>query len=481
MKSVRTTVVVAALVALATTTAASGSVPAWRVAKLVALPTGAQGIPDGFLPTLSCVSAGNCEAGGAYTNARGDVEGLVLTETAGVWTTPTTLAPPADAAGNPGVTLYDLSCGALGNCAAVGSYSDRAGNTEAFVANEVGGHWGAARAVTLPANAAAKGQSALLRSVDCPAAGTCSAVGTYGDNDALASRSEGFVVAETSNAWGPAREITIDERTNFNPFVTMNQIACSTSGDCTAVGSFIDANDVTDGLVLNEVDGAWRPAVALALPANASAFAGATISEVTCVRGSSCAVLGTYNTTTGAVEALVATNHAGAWSRARELTMPANAAANPHVFLYGFTGIACASAGACAVGGQYQDTSGDYQGFLVDEDHNAWTSGTELQLPSGGRQAGKNGGVVAVACPSAGNCRASGAYLDSSGDYQALVVNQADGLWQRGEKVILPDGGTTVGVDGGIYSLLCASVNSCVGTGSYLKGGDTYEGFTLSG
>ena len=473
--------VVAVLVTLASELPTSASIPAWRAAQLAALPQGAVSIPDGFLPTLSCVSAGNCEAGGAYTNTHGDVEGLLLNETAGTWTAPSTLIAPADAAANPGVTIYDLSCGALGNCAAVGSYSNTAGATEAFVANEVSGHWGAAHAVTLPANALVKGQNALVRSVDCPAAGTCSAVGNYEDNDPLASRNEGFSLSETKNSWGPAREITFATRTNFNPFVSMSQIACSASTDCTAVGSFIDANDVTEGLLLDENNGVWANARSLALPANASAFAGASLSAVTCVRGSSCAVLGTFNTTTGAVDALVATNRDGAWSQSRELTMPANAATNPHVFLYGFTGIACANATSCAVGGQYEDTSGDYQGFLADEDHGVWSGAVELSLPSGARQAGKNGGVVALACPATGNCRASGAYVDAAGNYQAVVVDQEDGLWQRGSKVILPGGAASVGVDGGIYSLLCASPSSCVGTGSYLKSAGTYEGFTLSG
>jgi hypothetical protein len=481
MKSLRTTAVVAAIVTLVLAVPAAASLPAWRAAKLAALPTGAQGIPDGFLPTLSCVSAGNCEAGGAYTNAHGEVEGLLLNESGGVWTAPSTLVAPSDAATNPGVTLYDLSCGALGNCAAVGSYVTRTGNTEAFIANDVGGTWAAARAVTLPPGALAKGQNALLRAVDCPAAGTCSAVGEYQDDDTLAARSQGFVIDESGGTWGPAREIRFAGATNFNPFVTLSQVACASVGHCVAVGSFIDANDVTEGLLLTESGSAWSRARALALPSNASAFAGASLSETECVTNASCAVLGTYNTNTGAVEALVATDHSGSWSRGHELVMPADAATNPHVFFYGFTGIACVSSLECAVGGQYQDTSGDYQGFLADEDGGVWSAATELSLPAGAREAGKNGGVVALACPAVGSCRASGAYVDASGDYQAVVVNQVDGLWQRGIEVVLPGNATSVGVDGGVYSLVCTSPSSCVGTGSYLRSASTYDGFTISG
>jgi hypothetical protein len=53
-------------------------------------------------------------------------------------------------------------------------------------------------------------------------------------------------------------------------------------------------------------------------------------------------------------------------------------------------------------------------------------------------------------------------------------------VWETGVKVTLPNNAASVGVDGGIYSLLCATPTSCIGTGSYLAGASTYEGFTLS-
>ena len=61
-----------------------------------------------------------------------------------------------------------------------------------------------------------------------------------------------------------------------------------------------------------------------------------------------------------------------------------------------------------------------------------------MKLPAGAQEAGKNGGVVAVSCVSVGNCSAGAAYLDGSGDYQALVVNRVSGTWQTGTKVALP-------------------------------------------
>jgi hypothetical protein len=480
MKLLRSTVAVAALVTLASVAPASASsVPTWKNAKQVVLPKGANGIPEGYLPTLTCVSPGNCEAGGVY-GVDGGVEGLIVNESHGEWTAPVTLQAPLDAAQSPSLTIYALSCGARGDCAAVGNYEDRAGTTQAFVANEVSNAWSRATKVTLPANALDVGQSALLRSVACSSPGDCSAVGDYQDNNRVASRNQGFDTDEVHGHWTRATEITTTSRVNFNPFITMNQIACASQGECVAVGSFVDENDVTQGLIESEVRGVWSRGVTLALPANASAYAGATLSEVTCVKESSCVVVGTFNTNTGAVEGLGARELHGEWSRASELTMPANASVNPHVFLYGYEGIACASAGNCSVGGQYRDGAGAYEGFLDNEVVGSWKSAVELSLPSGAESAGKNGGVIALTCPRAGNCRAGAAYVDDVGNYQALVVSEVNGAWQGGAEVVLPGGARSVGVDGGLYSLICLTTTSCTGAGSFLSNATTYQGFTLA-
>lgn len=481
MKPLHSAVVLATLVTLATVVpAAASSTLVWTNAKQATLPSGATGLPQGYLPVLSCVSAGNCEAGGAYSSASGNNNGLVLNEVNGKWRTPTTLGAPVGAAANPGLTVYGLSCGSLGNCAAVGSYQDNASNVVGFVANEVNQKWSTAKEVTLPSNALITGQGALVRTVECSSAGNCSAVGNYQNNHIPASRNEGFVISEVRGSWQNASEISLTSSTNLNPFVTMNQIACASAGNCVAVGSFIDGNDVTQGLLVDQVRGAWSHGVALTLPANANAYAGATLSEVACVVKSSCTVLGTFNTNTGAVEGLSVSESSGRWPRASELTMPSNAATNPHVFLYGYEGLACASVGNCSAGGQYQDSAGNYQGFLENEAQRVWKSAVKLSLPSGATQAGRNGGVVAISCPRVGNCRAGAAYLDSSNNYQALVVTETNGKWQRGTKVVLPAGANSVGVDGGVYALVCATANACTATGSYLSAATTYEGFILS-
>jgi hypothetical protein len=288
----------------------------------------------------------------------------------------------------------------------------------------------------------------------------------------------GFVLSEVAGVWRRANEILVNGA-NFNPFVSMSQISCSAAQNCAAIGTFINANNTDEALLVDQVNGIWSSNIQLTLPKNSSPFTGVNTGEITCVRNGSCSIFGTYNTATGAVEGVSAREERGVWSKSTEIVLPANSATNPHVFLYEFQGIACSSSLNCSVGGQYQNTGGQYEGFLANEVNGTWRRASELLLPTGAVSVGKNGGVVALSCPAKGDCRAGAAYLDAQGRYQALVVNESNGVWQRGTSVLLPAGASTVGVDGGVYALSCSSPKSCTAIGSYLKNPSLYEGFTL--
>ncbi len=479
MKFQRATLLVAVLVILGVSApAGAAGTPTWQSAKNAALPSGAAGLYNGNLSTLSCPAAGYCAAGGIYQDSSGNAYGLLLNEVDGVWRAPTSLVPPANAVISSGVTLYDVSCGAPEDCVAVGSYSNTASDQLSFVDVETSGVWARAAQITLPANASSSAQVSDLHSVVCASAGNCSAVGTY---NATASRSplqEAYVVNDVRGHWSSGIEVRLPAGTNYNPFATLSQISCASAGNCSAAGSFIDANNVTHALVVDEVAGTWRPGLALATPDNASSYAGAQLSEVSCSTASNCSAFGTYNTSSGDVETLVANEVQGTWSRASEIQLPSTAASNPHVVLYGFRGIACPSNANCTSGGQYVDKSGDVQGFLVNEVNGKWQVATELTLPAGATQAGKNGGVVAITCSSTGDCSAGAAYEDSAGQYQALVASEVNRTWDNETTLSLPNNAATVGMAGGVYAVECQPSGSCTAVGSYETASDNYLGFT---
>ncbi len=464
---------------VATSPAGSVNAPAWQRARIAALPTGAKGLYQGYLPTLACPTTGNCVAAGVYNDHANVPQGLVLTEVSGHWAAPRTIVPPSDAAKVAATTPLGLACSSVGNCVVVGTYQLSNGDTESFVTDELNGAWRAATRVTLPSDALVKGQNAQVRAVACPANGSCSAVGTYFTNAANPVL-VGFAIDEVHGTWGAAQVLAAPANANASPFPSVSQVACATPGDCNAIGSYVDNQNVQHAAIFSEHAGLWSAGQPVPVPANASLYAHATLSALSCAPSGPCTAVGTYYDYRGATQVFATSNVHGAWSPGLPVPMPANAAANPKAFFYGFQDIACATATTCSAGGQYRAHSGLYEGFIADEVNGTWRTASELALPAGATAAGKNGGVVALSCVSAGNCRAGAAYLDAAGHYQGLVVSQVNGRWNTGSTLVLPGGATSVGVAGGVYALVCHRDNWCTATGSYLAGGSTYEGFSVA-
>ncbi len=92
-----------------------------------------------------------------------------------------------------GAEVTSVSCPSAGNCVAGGSYTNRTGHSQAFVASERHGVWG--KAIEVPGSGALnKGGDAAVNSVSCPSAGECAAGGGYVGRSGTG---QGFVVSRT--------------------------------------------------------------------------------------------------------------------------------------------------------------------------------------------------------------------------------------------------------------------------------------------
>ena len=411
-----------ALLALGASLAPLASAAALTAPKAVALslPNPNSGLNQGYLPFQSCSSVGNCAVTGIYLGARGYAAGVIDYEVKGVWKSPLHVRPPSGYSAAKGVTMDGISCPSDGNCVALGQY--------------------VAKSNQLP--------------------------------------TQGFMISEVRGLWHHAVTLSLPAGTNANPFVSLSQVACWSATSCVAAGSYVDVNNVSRAAVVSEVGGVWEKALVVGLPGNASAFAGAQFNEVTCVVGGSCLAAGTYNTITGAVQPLVALSVAGVWNRALEVNLP-NAAANPEALFYGFKGVACANAGNCALGGQFLDKNGRYQGFFDNVVNGNVQRAQVLTPPAGAVQSGRNGGVVSISCPGVNACVAGAAYLNSANQYAALLVTEVNGVWSNDSTISLPGTATTVGVAGGVYSVQCFTTTTCQVSGSYQSAATRYDGFSL--
>jgi hypothetical protein len=174
----------------------------------------------GEIDALSCATTRNCTAGGGS---------FTVSKSNGTWGTAEEVPGLASLSGGGHAFIRSLSCASPGNCAA-GGYT--AGNGDhAFLATQVNGTW--ATAQTVPGLAASP--SSFVTSVSCGAPGDCAAVGF---DDTPAGRTPGFVISENNGTWGTAKEPPGLAALNKRGFASINAVSCATAGNCAAGGSY---------------------------------------------------------------------------------------------------------------------------------------------------------------------------------------------------------------------------------------------------
>jgi len=85
-----------------------------------------------LIDSVSCASAGNCGAGGFYTDVAGHEHAFVVSETSGAWQ-PAEEVPGTAALNKDGAAIRSVSCVSAGICSTGGSYEDSSSNRQAFV------------------------------------------------------------------------------------------------------------------------------------------------------------------------------------------------------------------------------------------------------------------------------------------------------------------------------------------------------------
>jgi hypothetical protein len=434
----------------------------WATGIQAPLPANADGDPAVRVQSVSCASPGNCTAVGSYRdNTHAAFQGLLLTETAGVWAPAVEATLPNNSASSASVSLTSVSCASAGNCTAVGGYRDNADNNEGLMLTETGGVWSTGIEATLPADA---GQfpDGFVNSVSCRSAGNCTAVGTY----ETSSSSEGLLLTETGGVWSTGVEASLPADAATDASVLLPSVSCGSVGNCTAVGSYENSSNNVAALLLTETGGVWGTGVAVSLPPNAAttgAFAG--LSSVSCASADDCGAVGAYDDNSDTVQGLLLTKVSGVWGTGLEATLPANHSAG----IQSLVSVSCPAAGNCSAGGNYIDSSNHLQGLLLNEISGVWATGTEATLPANAATS-PNAAIESVSCGSPGNCSAVGAYLDNSFNSQGLLLNESSGVWAPGIEATPPANAATNPLVVPT-SVSCPSANNCTAVGTYFGAG----------
>ncbi len=420
---------------------------------------------DAEFNSVSCASPGNCAAGGLYTNRSVNRQAFVVSEQNGSWRKAIRVPGPGALNAGGGAGVNSVSCGSAGNCAAGGFYTDGHGHGQAFVVSERNGTWG--KPIEVPGSGALnKGGGAGVLSVSCASAGNCAAGGRYtGAHVAF----QAFVVSERNGAWGKAIAVI----PNAGGAAVATSVSCASAGNCAAVGFYSDGH--LRAFVISETNGTWGKARQVPGLGTLNKGGNATATSVSCASAGNCAAGGGYTDGSGRFQAFVVSEQNGTWRAAIEV--PGLGILNKGGDA-GVNSVSCGSAGNCAAGGDYTEGSVHQQAFVVSETNGSW--GKAIRVPgSGALNAGGFAQVISVSCASAGNCAAGGFYVDSTFHAQGFVVSETNGTWGKATRV--PGLGTlNKGRNAAVNSVSCASAGNCAAGGTYHDGSGNQQAFVVS-
>jgi hypothetical protein len=384
------------------------------------------------LNDIACASAGNCAAGGAYTDKAGATQAWIASEVGGHWRAAREVPGTAalNAGGNAAVNL--IACPGSGPCLAVGETANAAHTQSAFVATEAGnGTWATATPIAVGMSPA---------EISCPRAGHCLLGGAVATGQAAVSHAA--VSVEDGAAWSAPQ--TLPGMAALAPdgsAVTI--LTCSSPGNCLAGGGYSPNHPhlPLDQLVFvaAEVNGVWHRAEPVLGVARMNTGHDADIPAVSCASAGNCSVGGSYATSNGSSDGFVANEVHGDWDAAR--TIPGSS---------WVTALRCTAPATCLAVGD----AGGY-GLIATEKNGTWGKNRLTTDSWDGTT------LTAISCRSAGNCLVTGNFaLPMEDDYspgnESLGIAEINGTWGPVKFLTVPDNGAT---DSSIQS--CARNGDC--------------------
>lgn len=413
----------------------------------------------GFSAVMSvwCGSAGSCEAGGSYLDRPGNAQAMVVRQRHGVWGRE--VAVPGLGALNTGgaAEVTSVSCGSAGNCAAGGDYMDkRFVDPQGFVVSQKHGVWSKAIKMPGPGKLIPLGNLSKVTSVSCGSAGNCAAGGAYLDR---AHGQQGFVVSEKNGVWGKAIEVPGLGALNKRGVAEVSSLSCGSADNCVAGGDYLDRSENTQGFVVIEKNGVWGKAIEVPSLGALNVGGGAEVTSVSCAPAGGCVAGGDYSDRSENSQGFVVSQKQGVWGKAAGV--PGLAALNAGTGgIVGIDSVSCWSSGNCVAGGDYNDRSGNQQGFVVMEKNGRW--GKAVEVPGlGALNTGRSADVTSVSCRPAGNCAAGGWYTFGRDHEEGFVVSGRNGVW--GRAIREPGQGT---IEGAVPSVWCVSGGYCAAGGN---------------
>ncbi len=332
----------------------------------------------------------------------------------------------------------------------------------------------AALGLTTPALAAAATGGAA-NSVACTSSGNCTAVGSFTETN---GSQQGLLLSETKHVWQADQLATLPANAAANPQVELNDLFCSAGPDCVAVGNYVDGAGNQDAFELTETDGAWSAGTEVKLPSGAIA-GGSQVAELNalwCSSAGNCVAAGDYTDNSGNQQGLTVTETNGTWGQASSTPVPANAASDPQVAL---TALDCTATTSCDVVGIYDDQTGNQEAEILVGAAPNWGNG-EADLPSDAALAAQQVQINSLACGASDNCVGAGAFIDDSGDEQPLILLANGDNFSTLQAALPANADSASNPDAQLTSVWCASSGNCSVVGDYADTNSNQQGMMLT-
>lgn len=363
--------------------------------------------------------------------------------------------------------LDTLSCTGVGSCVAGGTYNlvapPELGNGLAMIASESNGIWHTAREISLPADASATAQNAVVTGIACPRPRVCTAVGVYvtdkGDHQGRA-----FIATESHGTWGRAVGVLAPPHVGPVRYSSLAAVSCTRPGSCVALGSYVVKSAISM-MSITEAAGRWSRARTVQMPANLAR--GSALTALSCPAAGSCVAVGSGQTASGSVRVLAAAQSRGRW-RVTELRLPRNAEVLAGEQFGGLTSVSCRRPGSCVAVGRYiprgAAMAGEPAALTVTESAGRWGSPAEMSAAPRGA-VGPPDVLESVSCTRT-SCMAVGSYFNGASSGWWMSVTYQRGRWGHPLKIRLPANADSV-QNGAPASVDCVSATACTAVGPY--------------
>ena len=423
-----------------------------QILKLTGSSWTSQTIPNSsglYLEDIACASTHLCFAGGSRYATSGAGSNVLLR-----WSGSTWAQIPAPEPGSSGATdtIDSLACSSPGSCVGLGQSATTSGPVSLFGLALSGGVWKAV-AVSTPGVPSLGYPDATA--IACPTSSHCLAVGLgAGISPSGAPISGTFTISSNGSSWSAPKLLEIQISTPSR----LTGMACPAVSTCFAVGYYRDPiRNIREPLALRLSNGKWSIAATpylIAFDKFDEPTGGGSLNAITCTAVNACWAVG-YRFDTDGYSQTLALRWTGTSWREQPTVNPGYPSAPGATLNHNLAGIACASASNCWATGAFASA----QPLAIRWNGSTWSN---VAVPPPGT-AGQNGAgyelLNGVSCAPVGECVLVGTAQVSSG-FDVPVALQSSGASLRDESPL-----PAPSLDEGLNGISCATSATCLAVG----------------